>query len=369
MADFRLPPLDWLQGGADRDVVVYLRLQYARNLRDALFPWKASPSELLDIRQRIAPILDSQLPQAFRYNFEELDTAASEALTERYFLGPLQSYDPSRSLFVTKEGAVFSINDTDHLRFSIFSSGSDFSKPLETLRIWDEKLDALLDWACTPDLGFLTTRVEEVGSALSCGALIFIPGIVYSSMFERLSQRLLSQGIRVRFYASGGEEDGEAPAAPPNPLVEISAPGSLGTDENTFIGGFRSLLMELVEGERKTRERIKVDRAAELENEAFRSAALLRASKILDFPETRRLLVALRSGLVYGLAPKVETDDSPDGAFAGELCSSESDPFGALDRLYVDVGESQVRFSGVSGKDENKMRAELVRRELPRYLI
>lgn len=369
MDDFRLPPLGWLQGGADRDVVVYLRLQYGRNLPDALFPWKASPSELLDIRQKIATVLDSQIPHAFRFNFEDLGTAASEALVERYFLGPLQSFDPSRSIFVTEEGTVFSINDTDHLRSSVFSPGSDFSKPLETLRIWDEKLDVSLDWACSPDLGFLTTRIDEVGSALSCGALIFIPGIMYSSMFERLSQRLLSQGIRLRFYASSGEEDGENPASPPNPLVEISAQASLGSDENSFVSGFRSLLIELVEGERKTRERIKIDRAAELENEAFRSAALLRASKMLDSQETRRLLVALRSGLVYGLAPEVEVNASSEKSLDGSLLSQVPDPFGALDRLYVDVGDPQLRFSGVSGKDEKKMRAELVRRELPRYLI
>ncbi len=367
MADFTLPPLGWLQGGMDRDVVVYLKLQYARNLREALFPWKASPSELLDIRQRIASILAPHLPLAFQYNFEDLDTAASEALAERYFLGPLQSFEIARSLFVTEGGMVFSVNDTDHIRFSVFSPGSDFSKPLETLRLWDEKLDADLDWACSPDLGFLTTRLDEVGSAFSCGALLFIPGIVYSSMFERLSQRLLSQGIRIRFYASGGDEDGENPT--PNPLVELSTQASLGTDENSCISGFRSLLMELVEGERKTRERIKIDRAAELENEAFRSAALLRASKMLDSQEARRYLVALRSGLVYGLAPEIVAQGSIEKSPIPSVPSQEDDPFGVLDRLYVDVGDSQLRFSGVSIKDENKMRAELVRRELPRYLI
>jgi protein arginine kinase len=264
---------------------------------------------------------------------------------------------------------AFSINDTDHLRFAIFSPGSDFSKPLETLGLWDEQLDASLDWACSPDLGFLTTRIDEVGAALSCGALIFIPGIMYSSMFERLSQRLLSQGIRLRFYASGGEEDGDTSTASLNPLVEISAQANLGTDENTFISGFQGLLMELVEGERKTRERIKIDRTAELENEAFRSAALLRASKMIDSQETRRLLVALRSGLVYGLAPEIEANPFPEESPPKDLLSQVSDPFGALDRLYVDVGEAQLRFSGVFGKDENKIRAELVRRELPRYLI
>ncbi len=364
------PPPDWLDGGVDRDVVVFCRVGLGRNLGDALFPGRASASELGEVRARLLAAIDDRLKPARRFLFEDLDAAGAAALRERRWCGRPDPFDPARAVVLDDDGIVYSLNDTDHLRSIAFVSGADFASAFEGLKAKDQELDAALDWACTPEQGFLTARLDEAGAALNLTALAFIPGIIGGGMFERVSRGLVESGVQVRYGGQAPAEDAAETVPPPEPgiapLVELSVRAPRGAPEETVLESFRLTLSRLVSGERRTRERYLAAHRDALENAAYRAAALLIASRGLSEAEARRLAADLRTGQVYGVGPRVA---------AARKADSGTDPYAPADRFTLQLGPGQLRLRARSlGRTENdgeldKLRAELARGVFPRYDI
>jgi len=364
------PPPDWLEGGEDRDVVVHCRVGLRRNLGDALFPGRASATELGEVRTRLLAAIEGRRPPARRFLFEDLDAAGVAALGERGWCGRPDPFDPARAVVVDGDGIVYSLNDTDHLRFFAFVPGSAFPSAYGRLRAKDQELDGLLDWACTEEQGFLTARLDEAGAALSLTALAFIPGIIDAGMFERVSRGLADSGVQVRFGGQAPAEDTAETVTTAEqgiaPLVELSARAPRGVAEDAFLDFFRLTLSRLVSGERRTRERYLEAHRDGLQNAAYRAAALLLASRRLSEAEARRLAADLRAGLAYGVAPRLPS--------AGEE-NPGADPYAPVDRYALQLGPAQIRLRARSrGWPENdamldKMRAELARGVFPRYDI
>jgi len=370
LIDSGLPPPDWLTGGSDRDVVVSCRVSLQRNLGGALFPGRASLSELGEVRARLVAAIEGRLHPVRRFLFEELDPADSAALRERSWCGRADAFDPSRAVILDADGVAYSVNETDHLQLHAFVAGSAFLPAFELLKAKDQALDAELDWACTEELGFLTARLDQVGSALAVSALVFLPGTIATGMFERVSRGLENGGVQVRF---NGQTPAEAVAEPTPaaesgiaPYVEVSARAPLGVTEDSFLDAFRLTLASLVSGERRTRERYLQAHRDELEDAAYRAAALLTAARSLPETEARQLCAALRAGLVYGVAPRQITN--PEGGLP-------ADPYAPLDQFLLCLGPGHARMHarsrGLAKNDPvlDKLRAELARGVFPRYDI
>ncbi len=351
----------WLAGGEGRDVVVYTRLRLVRNIRGRLFPGRASASELGEVRDACVSALLSEDSDLSLYAFERLDAASSAALRERRWCGAGDPFDPSRAVLFDPRGAVYAVNDRDHLRISCFSGGMPQDASLEFLKAADRRLDGLLDWACTADLGFLASDPAHVGTGFGLSALLFIPGIVAANMFERVARSLLDGGIEPHFATLG--EGGAHEPEPISPFVELRYPCPLGMDEDAAAAAFSSALRRLAEGERRTRERLLPAKGLELEDAAYRAAAVLSAVRLLSEDEGKRLLADLRAGLVFGRAPR-EKNPQEGG-----------DPYAVLDRLLLSLGSAQLtlwaRERGL-GEDPDlseRNRALLVRSALPQYHI
>jgi len=346
----------WLAGGEDRDVSVYSRVRFTRNLRSHPFPWRASLEELLDVRRQAAGAMRAADPDAVAFRPEEIGPLGMAVLAERGWCSPPDELDPSRTVFVHASGRIVSVNTADHVRIIRCAGGSDLAGAYRSAREMEETLDRALDWACTGELGFLSSRLSDCGSGLRVSALVFIPGILGSSMFDRVSRGLLAKGIEPRLRAGRKEQDSPTE---PSPFVELSGACPQDMEEERFVHSFRETLGDLIQGERRTRDRMAGSQRPSWENRAYRAAALLRASGYLDLGEIETLLIDLRLALSTGSAPPYR--------------SGESDPYSSLDRLRYAVMPGNIRFLTKNlGGDEismGRMRAELVRAYLPRYHI
>lgn len=349
----------WLDGGLGRDVVVYTRLRLVRNLRGRLFPSRASASELREVR---VSCVDALLSEGLSlYAFESLDAVSSAALRERRWCGAGDPFDPSRAVLFDPRGFVYAINDRDHVRISCYSGGMPQQSSLEYLRAKDRELDSKLDWACSEDLGFLASAPAHVGTGFGISALVFIPGIVAANMFERVARNLLDGSIEPRLAALGdGTSHNQERIAP---FVELRYSCPLGMDEDAALADFLAALQRLAEGERRTREHLISSKSVELEDAAYRAAALLASARLLSEDEGKLLLADLRAGIVFGRAPKEK-----HARKGGDL-------YAVLDRLLLSQGPAQVtlwaREQGLEEEPElsERNRALLARRALPQYDI
>ena len=392
MLDERLLMPVPLVGGGDRDVVLHSCVRLGRNLEDALFPNRASITEALETRGRLLAAIARVEPARIELLMEDLEAADSLLLAERGWAEPSAASDPGRGLAVVDGGATFlSVNDVDHLRILSQASGNDCALALARARRVDEALDAELGWAATSELGYLSARLEEGGPALQVSALVFIPGIVAAGVLERVVRGLMSSGIEPRVVAGNSDTEamvarmdpstGESPATGeaesqrlealasgssvaerPAPYVELVCRAKRGIGEEDFLIGFQSALSGLIEGERRTRDRLLASRRAELEDAAWRAAALLACARLLSEEEAHRLIADLRAGVAYGVAPPYSRP--------------QDDPFTELDLARSVLGVGQLRVlerrrddipPGIRHPDV--ARAALVRDVLPRYDI
>jgi protein arginine kinase len=346
----------WLNGGEDRDVAVYCRARFGRNLRSHPFPWRASAEELRGLREQVAEAVRNALPGSALFRLEELGPLGVAVFAERGWCGPSDELDPCRAVFLHGSGRVVSVNAVDHVRINRYASGSDLEGAYRSARETEETLDRALDWACTEDLGFLSSRLSDSGSGLRVSALVFIPGILGSSMFDRVSRGLLAKGIEPRLHSRRTEQGSPME---PSPFMELSGHCPLDMEEGQYVRTFRETLGDLIQGERKTRDRMAATQRLSWENRAYRAAALLRASGSLDLEEAETLLIDLRFAVSTGSAPPAK--------------NKESDPYSSMDRLRYAVLPGNIRFlaKGAEGDEISigRMRAELVRAYLPRYHI
>lgn len=361
MRELLLSPPAKFGAALDRDVFVYTKAAYARNLDGPVFPRKATPPEAEETRARI---LDA-LGEGFSVSLmEDADGARTEALIERGLMDGAEADEPSGPFFracaLSSDGVESCfVNGTDHLRLSVRGSGLSVDEVFRRLREREVDLDRRLNFAASLQYGYLSSRPEDCGSGLSLSASAFLPGILAAGVFDRVVRDLLASGVEPRVIAEEkpeGEGDPYSGAAARSPFIELRARAPLGTDESAFIGGFASAMRSLSEGERKTRLRVLARERVRLEDAAFRAAAVLRSARLLSFPEALRLFAALRSGIVFGVAPPSDP---------------AADPYDAVDALITLAAPGHIRLrakeKSASGYDET--RADLVRGLLPHYLI
>lgn len=363
MSDFFLTPPQWLSGGADRDVVVSVRVRFVRNLEGYTFPWRSPREEVRAARDRMSAAIaeSSAAAPVFLKNLEDCDSLEGAALRERGLLGGGDNEFEGRAVAVPPGGLEsFVINGVDHLRIVSWGAGSDLDPVFARARERELLLDDLLSFSFSSDFGYLAARPEDCGAALRISALVFLPGILAAGVFDRFSRSLLTSGVEPRLRHLDTEGAG---SGTPSPFVELSARAPLGCSEEEAVQRFDTTLRGVIEGERLTRSHVFERERSVIEDRTLRAAAILRASRRLSSDETPRLFARLREGLVYGVVRRPPGEDRP-----------QEDPYQVVDATRLLVSTAHARLYARSRRipasaDADEVRSALVREALPRYHI
>jgi protein arginine kinase len=366
----------WLSGGSDRDVVIGLGVRCVRNLAEGVFPWRASAAEAREVRDRLETALTACWPGQRAFVPDALDGDILSWCAELGWIEGGDAVDSGRSVhWLDGDGLTATLNDGDHLRLAAWSAGGDLEGPFGRLRAADTELETVLDWAANLERGYLCARAEDTGFGLSVAARVFLPGIMAAGMFERVAAGLNSSGVRAVPEAAGGADEretavgldgsetgGAAGAWLPFATLTARAPADAASEEE-FLAGFADSLSRLIEGERRTRERLLAARRSAIEDAAYRAVALLTAARRLGAAETDRLVAAARAGTAYGVGPAAP---SPELAYD------------RLDRARLVARPARLRClaagdgeaAGADGDDAlDALRARLVRETVAHYDI
>lgn len=294
----------WFGDDADLDCIVYSRLGLYRSLANELFPYRGNSQDLEANKERLVRAIQRARPEptlTISFN-DERDCLL--ALQELFDYPKLASLNPGQVAVIGRGGALYSINMQSHLNFSIIGSGTKPLRNVEDLINLDTDLDKELNWACSEELGFLNPEPAHVGSGMEFSALLFIPGIMASFMFDRVSKGLLAQGFEISVYKSGepSERDDEERDSL-FPFVQLRYTMLPGISETLGLSRIQQALDGLLQGERATRQRLAGSLSVEIEDKAYRAYAILAHAKLLSKAESRMLLSDLRTGLIYDKAP------------------------------------------------------------------
>lgn len=294
----------WFGDNPAIDSVVYCRLAFHRSLEGELFTPRCTTEDLQAIQDRLLSTLASLIGDSGLIISPANEHECLPSFREVFDLPSITSIQNGQTLFVGPKGRLFLINVNSHLCLSQIGSGTHALETFHELIDIDTKLDRLLTWACSQSYGFLNPDPIHTGSGLECNALLFLPGIMESDMFDRVMKGLLSQGFSLSVYnAEEGDEEDPSMRNTPYPLVQLHYDVSPEMSEQEGLERIQLALDGLIKGERATRERLIQSLKDEIQDGAFRAFGILSHVHLIEKDECRKLLLDLRKGFVYNCLP------------------------------------------------------------------
>jgi len=296
----------WLAAtGPEADVVLSARVRLARNLVDVPFTHRAEPRD----HERTVDVVhwaltDTGYMESGRFlDDEQLAEPQGQYLVERHLASPdFVASKAKRGLYVSNdETASLMINEEDHLRFQVMASGLDFPEAFTAAAALDEKLEGQLQYAFSPEFGFLTACPTNLGTGMRASVLVHLPALVITREIEKVLRGALHIGLAVRgLYGEGTETKGN--------FFQISNQKTVGQTEWEIIETIADISRQVILYERKAREYLMKKLRVEVEDKVFRSLGLLRGARVLSSDEAINLIASLRLGVALGIVNEINLE-------------------------------------------------------------
>ncbi len=291
----------WLSGeGAEGDIVVSSRVRLARNLRQIPFLPQASPREKSEAADLIrSRVMGTAFREAGWYvEMEALDEVDQAYLIERHLISrELANGEGKRGVaFDRQEVASVMVNEEDHLRMQAILPGFDLDGAWRAMETLDRLLEGELDFAFSPQFGYLTACPTNVGTGMRASAMLHLPALVMTKQIEKVFQAVSKINLAVRgAYGEGTQASGD--------FYQISNQVSLGLSEATILENLKRVVPQILKFERSVREHLLTENRTALEDKVFRAFGLLTQARSITTEEAVRLLSALRLGVNSALLP------------------------------------------------------------------
>ncbi len=345
LSAFLIPPADSgrRKGPHDR-IVMSSRVRLARNLKEAAFPGWAKKPERLRVLELIRPAVEA-LPEmngAFSGTMDALSTLDKQLLVERHLISREHAAKSAGSGLVLNrdETFCFMINEEDHLRMQALRPGLQLRQAWSALDQADSALEQKLEYAFSPELGYLTACPTNIGTGIRVSAMLHLPGLVLAEQINPIIQSVNKLGLAVRgLYGEGTEALGN--------VFQVSNQMTLGESETAIVERLEKVLAQIIEHEENARATLLEKKAKVVYNHIGRAYGILANAHSISSKETMNLLSLMRLGIDVGLFPGV--DRSP------------------VDELFILTQPAHLQkqhSEKLSAEERDLLRADMVRERL-----
>lgn len=305
----------WLSGdGTHADVVLSSRVRLARNLAGFLFVHKAPKAQRLKVLELCKGCILKSKPAA-QLGWVDVHQASAmqrSLLVERHLISkhhskgrplpagseksPARGDDP-RGVAISTPDELLSImvNEEDHLRLQVIRPGLALDQAWAQADAADTTLEARLDYAYSPRLGYLTACPTNVGTGVRMSVMLHLPGLKLTGDIEKVKRAAADMNLAVRgFYGEGSEAIGD--------VYQISNQTTLGKSEKMILQELQGqILPKVIEYERHARRTLATQRSTALEDQVYRAVGLLTSARLMTAEEAMQLLSHVRLGVVLGI--------------------------------------------------------------------
>ncbi len=288
--------MNWyLQSGKDADVAISTRVRLARNLSEFKFNLKDKESvKLLEEK-----IKDIQWTVGYGLKFfklKDMDDITKMSLVEKNLISPefaLNKNELGSILINDDENICIMINEEDHLRIQVFSSGFDIENTLNLAKELDEKIGNVLNYAMSEDYGYLTSCPTNVGTGLRVSVMVHLPALSKTKNIQNVLDAIANFGVNIRgIYGENSKSSSD--------MFQISNKQTLGITEDEIAKNIKIITEKVIEQERAARKFLIKDNL-ELEDKVYRSFGILKNCRKISSEETRDLLSIVKLGTDLGI--------------------------------------------------------------------
>lgn len=287
--------MNWyLQSGKDSDVVISTRIRFLRNLQGFKFNLE-SKQEIERLKEKI-----KENAYLIGYNLKyielkELDDITKMSLVEKNLIDLNYALDKDYAaiLINEEENICIAINDGDHLKIQVFSSGFDLESTLNLAIEIDQKIQEILGYSTSSKYGYLTSLPTNCGTGLKASVMLHLPATKKVGNIDNVLYTINNFGVNVKGkYGSTLKKSSD--------IFQISNKITLGVTEKEIIENIKLITEKLIEQERNSRKFLAKD-SIDLEDKIYRSYGILSNCRKISQEETEQLLSEIKIGVDLGI--------------------------------------------------------------------
>ena len=302
--DFTTRSAGWLDGSGHRaSLVISSRVRLARNLSQKPFTNRASDDDKADVVRRVVDAAASlTFGDLVYFDTSALSELQRQMLVERHLISPALAKEagPRGVLVDETEVASVMVNEEDHLRIQVMASGLQPSETFEIASTLEQDLAGALDFAASPQWGYLTACATNTGTGLRASTLIHLPGLALTKEMDGVVRGVAQLGFAVRgIYGEGTDSAGN--------LYQISNQLTLGRSEQTLLEGLNRVVGQVVECEMNARETLMREARGQIEDKVWRAYGIMERARLLTSQELMNFSSAIRLGIDLEMLPGLET--------------------------------------------------------------
>jgi protein arginine kinase len=297
---------EWLKGsGPNSDIVLSSRVRLARNLSKIPFSHWANRKQLEEIYNlsEEAILATEEMRGGLFLCISELSNVDKQLLIERHLISREHIVKPEYKAVAISEHEIISVmvNEEDHLRIQLLQSGFNLQAAWSMISKFERELEKKLDFAFSPQWGFLTACPTNTGTGLRASVMLHLPALVITRQIQKVLQAISKLSMTARgFYGEGTEASGN--------FFQISNQVALGHSEEEVIDNIERVLRQVIGHEQNARQTLLTQDKDRLEDRIARSYATLKSAHIITSQETIDLFSAVRLGIDLGLVKDLNRD-------------------------------------------------------------
>ena len=280
--------LNWyLQTGKDSDVVISSKIRLARNLSQ--FNFYIKEEELIKLENLLQDNL-LQLGYGLKLlRLRELDEITLQTLLEKGAINKESVINRKKVSILTndEENICIVINNQDHIRLQVFSSGFELDAITNLCIEIDEKFQKVFDVSKSSKYGYLTACPINVGTGMELSVILHLPALSKTNNIKRLITFVRQFGVEIN-----KEQNPD--------IYKISNERTLGITEADIVKKMKSITEKIIEQEKDARK-ILSRNSIELEDTIFRSYGILMNCKRISEKEAEELLSNIKLGTDLGI--------------------------------------------------------------------
>ena len=283
--------MNWyLQSGKDSDVVTSTRIRFARNLQGFKFNLK-NPKDIEELKNKIKENTYAICYGLKYLELKDMDDITKLSLVEKNLISKDYALKNKTGaiLINDEENICIIINDEDHLKVQVFSSGFELENTLNFAIELDKKIEEVLGYATSKKYGYLTSMPTNCGTGLKASVMVSLPALEKTRNIDKVFYNLSNFGINILEL---------------NNAFEISNKRTLGITEEDIIQNIKVVTEKLIEQERNARKFLDKDKIS-LEDTIYRSYGLLTNCRKITLEETEKLLSNVKIGTDLGILPEL----------------------------------------------------------------
>ena len=288
--------MNWyLETGKNSDVVKSTRIRFLRNIKG--FKFKLNNEEEKELEKLIEENLYSIGYNLKLLKLKDMDSISKTSLVEKNLISPnflVKKGNTGSILINDEENICIMIGGDNNLSIQVFSSGLGLENTLNLGIEIEEKIGKLLGYSINKKYGYLTSSLNDLGTALKVSVMVNLPALTKTGNLKNLIDVIRDFNIEI----SG--EYGKITKNNKGYIYQISNKQTLGITEKEIIKNIKAITEKIIEQERLAKKMLTKENI-ELEDMIGRSYGILTNCKKISYEEAKELITNIKIGTDLGL--------------------------------------------------------------------